>query len=135
MQIKLIIIAITAFILFSCESAKKPVILNMNSDSSNLQQSELLKEHAFCQCLHYGFKNKEVLNNDISLSFYKESLLYSNLVQSKIDSVAESFANSILPSSHMDYLGKRATCFSCMEFLKSNDLDSIVKSSDADIIN
>lgn len=133
--IKFVTLTFIIFILFAGGTAKMNTVSTKNQDSTIiLQQRELLKEYALCQCLYYGFKEEGISQNDISLSFYNELSLYSNVAQSRIDSISKIVVNSIAPSNHIDYKGKKAIIYTCMQFYKSNVLDSLVKSLDNHIV-
>lgn len=99
-----------------------------------MQQRQILKEYAFCQCVNQGFEDRRFFDDDISMSFYNELSLYSKIAQMKVDSVSKLTAKSILLSSHLDYKGKKAVIYTCMQFYKSTLLDSLVKTLDAEIM-
>jgi hypothetical protein len=103
-------------------------------DTTITYQRQLMKDYALCRCFLNAYSKDDSLKADISTSFYNELLLYGYSAQLQIDSMSKAFANSILPSKYPDYQNKRAVIYFCTEFYKSRQLDSIIKTMDAQIM-
>ncbi len=97
-----------------------------------IEQRQLLKEYALCNCIQYGYKNIEV-KTDISISIYYEQLLYGESIIKKIEDLSKQAVDSILPSSVTDYNFKKPIIASCIAFYKSEKLDSTIKKYDSSI--
>ena len=102
----------------------------VETDTVLVSQRQLMKDYALCRCITKAYNMDSAINNDISLSFYHEELLYPENMQAVVDSLSDEIANSIVPSKYPDYKGKRAVIYICTDFYKSVKLDSLIKSFD-----
>ncbi len=113
-------------ILTSCSTSKKLE----NKKGLYKDKRELLKDYAFCQCMLYSFEADSIKLNDVSISVLYELSDYSiSLLQrKKMDSIAQSFANTIEPLQPGDYGNKRAVILECLHFYKSRQLKKLINS-------
>jgi hypothetical protein len=123
---------------FSCNPAKKVKdqsrqLNKMTEDSAIIIQRQLLKEFALCNCLRFGYPNSDIYT-DISISIYFNQLLYGQSIINKITEISKQEVETVKPLENFDYKGKKPIFLSCMEFYKSNRLDSIVRASDSSIL-
>ena len=128
------ILVMSVFSLTSCITTK-PVLFG-ELDAKELERAkpyvwrELLKEYFLYVCITEGFKDKSLVDDDISGTVYFDVLPYSPEAFQEIKAYASSFVETIEPSPIMDHGGKRTVISSCIDKYKSKELDKFVKSMD-----
>ena len=126
-----------SIILVDCStmSHNRPVIF-MELSSADLENAnpfvwrELLKEYFLCVCITEGFKDKQIIEDDISQSAYFDILRYSPEAFREVDDYAKQFIASIKPSPIEDLGNKKAILSNCIGKYKSKELDDFIKSMD-----
>lgn len=96
------------------------------------EKRQWVKEYALCSCLSLISKQDRALQNDISKTVYVEITDYDRSgtrnIYKAIDSLAYKTFLSIEPSQIADYEGRKPYMKSCIEFSKSKQLDSLIRS-------
>jgi hypothetical protein len=139
MLLKLAALSLLIAFLLACQSSRTVMTVPQDNkidslaDSTILSQRALLKGYALCRCLLYSYPQDSTLKSDISLSFYYQTLLYSDLSQARVDRFVKTYADGIKPSDYVDYAGRKAAIFSCTELYNSRELDSLVRTLDSAI--
>lgn len=126
---------VVSFIFFclilSCVPASKTTAIQepLQESKEIVEQRQLLKEYALCDCIRYGYKNTEVYE-DVTVSLYNEAMLYSPYTLDTVSMLAKKIAESVPPLQHFDYNKKRPILGGCIEFFKSKMLDSLIRTYD-----
>jgi hypothetical protein len=116
----------------ACKVSKK------QSEETLLEDKrQLIKEYGLCSCLALVGKQDTTFQNDISKTVYVESTDYNRVdtrnIYNAVDSLAYKAFNLIAPTQVADYIGRKPYMKSCIEFSKSVELDSLIRSYDAEI--
>lgn len=83
----------------------------------------------------YGFKDKQIAENDISQTLYFDILRYRPEALEAVEEYAKNFVETIEPSLIVDLGNKKAVILSCIEKYKSKELDKFIKSLDKYLLN
>jgi hypothetical protein len=65
----------------------------------------------------YSYPQDSALKSDISLSFYYQTLLYSDLSQARVDRFVRTFTDGIQFSDYVDYAGRKRPSFPVPNFI------------------
>lgn len=128
------ILVMSVFSLTSCITTK-PVQFG-ELDAKELERAkpyvwrELLKEYFLCVCITEGFKDKNIVEDDISEAVYFDVLPYSPEAFQEVREYAKKFVKTIEPSPVVDLENKRAVILDCISKYKSKELDKFIKSLD-----
>ena len=127
-------ITLTALLILACNAAHVTGKEAPPNDSKAAGQRELLKQYALCECMRQANTGTNVGINDVSLSVYYDQLLYDDGAISRIDSLSKKAADGIGGyDNDVDYRGKKAILYHCMQYYKSAALDSMVRSMDGNM--
>lgn len=101
------------------------------------ERRQWMKEYALCNCVSLVGKQDTVFRNDISQSVYVEITDYSRNseknIYNAVDSLSYKAFHRITPAQIADYEGKKPYIKSCIEFSQSKELDSLIRSYDAQV--
>ena len=121
---------------FSSCITTKPDVRFGELDARNLEKAkpyvwrELLKEYFLYTCIMEGFKDKNLVEDDISGTVYFDILPYSPEAFQEIKVYAKDFIETIEPSPIRDYGNRRPVISTCIDKYKSKELDKFIKSLD-----
>lgn len=89
----------------------------------------MLKEYALCSCIR-EISNDDSIKNDISFSILAELTDYHQKAMHGIDSLTEKVVLTFEPAQIADYNGKKPYMLQCINYYKSKQLDSIIRTFD-----
>jgi hypothetical protein len=99
-----------------------------STSSSDLQRIEWMKDYSFCKCLTYSFGDSlsnEIQKIDHSISTLTDIAdIWGNFPE--LDSLAKSYSGSLPESQLLDYQGMKPYMFRCLEYRRSESLDSLI---------
>ena len=125
---------LSVFFLASCMTTKPVRFGELNA--TDLEKAkpyvwrELLKEYFLCVSITEGFKEKNIVEEDISETVYFDVLPYSPEAFQEVREFAKKFVETIEPSPVVDLKNKSAVISSCINKYKSKELDKFIKSLD-----
>ena len=125
---------LSALSLTSCITTK-PVRFG-ELDATDLEKAkprvwrELLKENFLYECIVEGFKDKNLVEDDMSGAMYFDILPYSPEAFLEINAYAKRFVETIEPSPITDYGMRKPIISACIDRYKSKELDKFIKSLD-----
>ncbi len=92
-------------------------------------RTEMLKDYALCQCIK-EVSNDDSIKNDISFSILTELADYHQKAMHGIDSLTEKVVLNFEPAQIADYNGKKPYLLGCINYYKSKQLDSLIRTFD-----
>jgi hypothetical protein len=117
---------------YSCGNINSSVINKKPFKDSKINKIELIRENALCQCIYEGFKKNNLQEWDNSTWGNAELCECDPRIFIKTDSLARKFARYIRPMDPVntpnDDTLKKPIIASCMDFYRSKQLDSLIRS-------
>ena len=110
----------------SCASSRTSV----NSLYEEPERQQLMKDYAFCKCLDSAFGEK--ITKEISEVDFTKGMLFDIAdlggIYKQLDSLALNASSKITVSRISDFGDAKPITFKCLEFHRSKELDTFVKS-------
>ena len=92
-------------------------------------RTEMLKDYALCRCI-MEVSNDDSIKHDISFSILTELADYHIKAMNGIDSLTKKVVLNIEPAQIADYNGKKPYLLGCINYYKSKQLDSLIRTFD-----
>ncbi len=101
----------------------------VKNNSVDSQKIVWMKDYSFCKCLTYSYNDSisnKIQEVDHSISTLTDiANIWGNYPE--LDSMAKNYANSIPETQILDYNDMKPYMFRCLEYRRSESLDSLVK--------
>jgi hypothetical protein len=115
-------------------NSNKQRLPKVSTDSCYIKQQRLrLKNVAFCKCMYIVYPNDSILINDGSLSGYFQTGPYGVNTFTELNDIAKEYIKKA-NNTYFSFEDYPLGMMKCLNFYNSNELDSIVKNYDNDII-